>query len=157
LADPYDPERAVIDFNKFFAGPFSYAFRVSVHEDGTVIYEGIKRVKVPGTKVFSVEPKAVEDLVDAYLKAGFASVQEVDTRGVADAEKSVTITVKHAKITKSVTLSPNLQSRTYWRYLSLLEIAIPTRSLRCPYVNRFNHDVCRYDDRELQRLIDSKR
>jgi len=51
------------------------AYSVSVDENGTVTYNGLKGVKVQGEKIHSISIEAVRDLVSDFLRIDFFSLE----------------------------------------------------------------------------------
>lgn len=152
--------RVVVDFNKFRSELFAPAFRVKVFSDGSVIYDGMQKVKVEGTHQLKIDPESVEKLVNAFIDSGFNSFSPPTSPSPPDAYLSLTISIAHPRLSHSVTFSPSRNSGEYARFIQTLDSYVPTRDLRCPYVVQLpgwsTVELCERAD-ELLRLENLRR
>lgn len=156
---PTGATQPVIEFNKFRSDTFAPAFRVSVFSDGAVNYQGVEKVKKTGTHNLSIPTESVEKLVDAFIRDGFDTFSPPTSPGPADAHISLTISIAHPRLSRSVTFSAARNTEEYVRYLAVLDSYVPTRELRCPYVVQFTAtsvEVCERADL-LLRLANKRR
>ena len=73
------------------------AYSVSVDENGTVTYNGLKGVKVLGGKVHSISIATVRDLVSDFLRIDFFSLQ--DSYRVKKFPNGTSATIDHTNAT----------------------------------------------------------
>ena len=52
------------------------AYKVTIHGDGSVLYEGRKYVRVVGTQESTISPKAVSKLAQAFLNDGYFELRD---------------------------------------------------------------------------------
>jgi len=82
------------------------AYSVSVDENGTVTYNGLKGVKVLGEKVNSISISTVRDLVSDFLRIDFFSLE--DSYRVKKFPNGTSATVDH---TNATTISIDLDGK----------------------------------------------
>jgi hypothetical protein len=82
-------------------------FKVSITGDGTVTYDGIDAVKLPGKQVYSIPPEQVKELVAEFYKVDFFSFKDSYTS--KDNGDGTITTIDHAA---SKTISITIKGRT---------------------------------------------
>src|ERR1700730_14422669 len=82
-------------------------FKVSITGDGTVTYEGIDAVKLPGKQVYSIPLEQVKELVAEFYKVDFFSLKDSYTSKNND--NGTITTIDHAAVT---TVSITIKGKT---------------------------------------------
>lgn len=78
------------------------AYSFSISSDGTVNYEGLRGVKVRGTKVHTISAKGIGELLSEFNKIDFFSLKDRYDDKTIDHSNAVTVSLRAGDRTKSI-------------------------------------------------------
>jgi hypothetical protein len=108
-AKPIDYANAVIMLERTTCFGTCPAYTLTIHGDGRVEYDGKSYVKITGSQGSTISPDLVKDLVDAFYKIDYFSLQDEYRENVTDLPTTITsiaIDGKTKKVLDYGTIAP---------------------------------------------------